>query len=1069
MKRILLFSFLLMSVLINEVWAQEKTITGTVTSVDGGEGLPGVNVIVPGTTIGTTTDVDGNYRVSVAEGATKLQFSFIGYVSEEVIIGSQSVINITLASDIRQLSEVVITAVGIERDKEALGYSVEEVSSEEILQSREQNIVNALNAKVAGVQVISSSGAAGASSYIKIRGNASLTGGNQPIFIVDGVPISNESPQSEGSTRGVAQANRAADINPNDVESITVLKGPAATALYGLRAANGAVVITTKKGRFGNQKTSVSYNTTYTVDEVNKLPPLQTTYAQGQGGVYQGPGLGSGPSTSYGSLISDLVYDGDPDYLWDNRGRLVLATGPGDSRPRAQGINNTEEFFQTGHTFTNNISVTGGDDKNNFYLSIGRTDQTAIIPETFYEKTSVRLTASRKLLDNLTTTASFNYVRTDRQAAQQGSNTSGVSLALYRTPPSFDNSQGYQFADGTQRSYRGLSGTPLKPAYDNPLWVINKNPYTEQVNRVLSYAEVAYEPLDWLKATYRLGLDTYSEFRRQEFEIGGATNATGKVIDDEYDYLSLNSDLIVSANRGFGDFQLGVIVGQNTFFRDRKNLFTTGTDLAVLDFVHISNAAEVQAGFGQNRYKTSAVYGDITLSWRDMIFLNASGRNEWSSTLIKSVQNNFFYPQVSLSFVFSEALGISNNNIFSYGKIRASYAMVGNDAPIYSTTTPFENTAIFSPAASDGITFPFDGQAGYQIEDVLGNTQLTPETITSYEFGLDLRFFNNRLALDLTYYNSLSEDQILAVPITGSSGFTSIVLNAGEVENKGFEVQLTATPVKVGDFSWDITANFSTNKNEVIALAPGVENISLAGFTSLTSDIVVGYPYGAFFGGDWVRDSDGNKLINDNPSSPSFGYPIVDPESKPIGDPNPDWLAGIRNSFTFKGFTLSGLLDIRKGGDIWNGTRGALITMGVDKATERRGDVIIFDGVLASTVNEDRTNVGEPNNISAPLSESWLRGNGGGFGSQAEQFVEDGSWIRLRDISLSYSLPRSILANLPFQSLEVGITARNLFLITNYSGIDPETNLTGASNGFGLEYFNMPNTKSYGVNLSVRF
>ncbi len=1062
MKRILLLSFMFTFVLAYGAWAQ-RSVSGTVTSDDDGSTVPGVNVVLKGTTTGTTTDLDGNYRLSVPEEGGTLVFSFIGLTAQEVEIGARSVIDVAMASDVQQLTEVVVTAVGIERDKKALGYSIQSVDDEEIVQSRETNIVNALNGKVAGVQITSNSGAAGASAYIKIRGNASLTGNNQPLFVVDGIPINNQSFQTEGGTAGVAQSNRAMDINPQDVASVTVLKGPAATALYGIRASNGAIVITTKRGKIGENKTTVSFNSTYTVDEVNKMIPLQDRYSQGSGGVYRGA-PNSTDRHSWGADIADLVYDSEtnPDFMWDPRGEIVPRVD-GDTRPGVQAFDNVDEFFQQGKTFTNNVSVTSSGKSGSMYLSVGRTDQESIIPETWYDRTSMKFTGSLKLSKTLEASGSVTYVKTDRRAAQQGSNISGVMLGLMRTPITFRNADGYEFPDGTQRSYRGLTSSSAGyPAaiYDNPLWAVNKNPYTEQVDRYLTWLQLNYKPTDWIKITYRVGNDSYTDSRVQVFEKGSGENQDGRIINDDYFVRELNQDIQASAFRSFGDFDFEVLLGHNMYDYDYRNLYVIGDQLGSIGFTDLSNAANFPFRDDiRGRKKLNALYGDVRLSWNDALFFNLTGRNEWSSTLPKD-NNAFFYPSVSLGFVFTELIGESN--ILPYGKIRASYASVGNDAPRYSTVTYYGATSIFSPSSSDGIAFPFNGVSGFGQSATLGNGTLVPEKNNTLELGAEFRLLKNKLSVDFTYYSQVSEDQIIpGVPVAPSSGFTGVTLNAGEIKNEGIELMITATPVSVGDFNWDITANFTRNRNEVVRLADGVSEIGLAGFTGITSNIVAGYPYGTFFGSDWLRDESGSIIVEDDPSSPSYGYPIVDPEEKVIGDPNPDYLIGLRNTFTWKGLKITGLLDIRQGGDMWNGTRGALITMGTDAATMVRGTTTVFDGVKKSS--------GDANDIAVPLDETWFKGNGGGFGNQAAQFVESTSWVRLRDVTVSYTLPESILSNTPIGSVVVGVTGRNLWLSTEYSGIDPETNLTGNTNGFGLEYFNMPNTKSVGVNLNVTF
>lgn len=1064
MKRILLMCFMLLSALVTESWAQDRTVSGKITD-DTGEAIPGANVILKGTTTGTTSDIDGNWKLSVPSDGGVLVFTFVGMSAEEVEIGSRSVIDVAMASDAKQLTEVVVTAMGIEREQKALGYAVQNVGDEEISKTGENNVISALNGKVAGVQITSNSGAAGAGTYIKIRGNSTLTGSNQPLFVVDGMPINNETYQSETTTAGVAQANRAMDINPDDVESIAVLKGAAATALYGIRAANGAVIITTKKGKVGKQATSVKISTSYTVDEVNKLPPRQMKYGQGSNGVYSGPE--GRDRHSWGPDVSTLYYDPNTEgtYIWNAQGQIVEdPTGALGYEP-IEVYNPEDQFYEKGSTLNTNVAVTGGNEFGTYRLSAGRVDQTSVIPGTKYEKTTARLNASSNLTDKITTSGSFAYTKTDRVAAQQGSNVGGVNLGLYRTPITFDNTQ-YEFSDGTQRSYRGHTTSPegnLAAIYDNPFWIVNKTPYEEEVDRFMGQIQLDYKPFDWLGFTYRIGTDMFSDRREQKYEIGSANFPDGRILTDEYFVQQINSDLMANVNKTFGDISLSAIVGQNMYYYSQSNKWTEGDVFGLLGFPSLANASLAKAYSYEEEKRTSAVYGDVTLSWQETVFLNATVRSEWTSTLLSDVDNNFTYPSVSLGYVFTETLGLGTNSFFSFGKLRASWGQVGNDAPVFASATPYEQADLFSPSnGDDAIQFPFGGTNAFIYSETLGNNTLVPETTTTIEVGADLRFFSGKLTLDGTYYTSSSVDQILAVPIAGSTGFLETYLNAGEIENKGIELVLTATPISTASgLNWDVILNFSKNENKVIKLADGVDEIGLNGFTGITSSIVAGYPYGTFFGNDWMRDDAGNVMIDDNPSSAGFGYPIVNTEQTVIGDPNPDWMGGLRNTVSYKGLSFSFFFDVRKGGDIWNGTRGALITMGTDAATLVRGTNTVFDGVLASS--------GAENDIEVPLSETWFRGNGGGFGNQAAQFVEDGSWIRLRDISLTYSLPKSWLSKISLQDATIGVQGRNLWLSTNYSGIDPETNLSGNSNGSGFEYFNMPNTKSYGFNVSVTF
>ncbi|MCJ8165764.1 SusC/RagA family TonB-linked outer membrane protein [Pontibacter sp. E15-1] len=1062
MKKVLLFSLILVLLIPVSGYAQaSRTVTGKVVTAADAMPLPGVSVIVKGTTTGTSTDVNGNFSLNVPEGNNVLIFRFIGYTVQERTIGPDNLLNVSLQEDTRQLSEVVVTAIGIERETKALGYAIQEVGTEELSRSTQPSLANALNGKVAGVNITSASGSPGAGSRIIIRGATSVDGNNQPLFVVDGVPIDN-STTSAGNPNdgkntvlsGVSNSNRAIDINPEDIASVTVLKGPAATALYGIRAGSGAIVITTKKGVKG--RAVVNYSTSLTLDVVNKLPELQSTYSQGSGGEFLGTFSGFNSTLSWGAPLDQLRFDGQP-YKYDNNGFLVPVGSATATDQRAIAYDNLDNFFDRGTTWSHNVSVSGGSEKADYYVSLGRTNQEGIVPQSDFTRTSVRINGSTQITPKFNTFGSANYIKSGGNRIQQGSNTSGVMLGLLRAPVTFDLSGGfgedaednpgsYVFPDGTQRTYREGAG------YDNPFWTVNRNPFKDDVNRLIGYVGGKYDFLDWVSATVRLGTDWYSDRRTGGFDIQSRTAPAGRIYEDQVFNRDLNTDILVTADREFtSDLSARLIVGHNYYSTNYQRLYTQGDGLAVPTFFDLGNASSITTFESTTKIERAAVFGDLSLSYKDYLFLGLTGRNEWSSTLPTNNQS-FFYPSINIGFVFTQAFEMESN-AFDFGKIRASYAVVGKDALAYVLTTPFENST-WGDGWTNGIFFPFTGVAGFNQLTELGNAGIKPEKNKSIEAGIDLRFFSNRLTLDATYYKNNSEDQIIPVSVSSASGYLTAVLNAGEIENKGIEAILRGTPIQTTDYSWDVIVNFTRNQSEVVSLFPGVETLTLNGFTSPSSRAVVGEPYGVLFGGRFARNDQGDMLIGDD------GFPFPADEDGIIGDPNPDWTAGITNTFTWKGLSLSALLDIREGGDIWNGTVGVMTFFGTAKRTENRGETKVFDGVRLD---------GTRNTQEVVLDEDWYQSNGGGFGAIEEQFVEDGSWVRLRELTLSYSLPATLLKESPVKAASIAFNARNLWLNTDYSGIDPENNLTGQGNALGLDYFSMPNTEGYGVTLRVTF
>ncbi|NOY48130.1 MAG: SusC/RagA family TonB-linked outer membrane protein, partial [Chlorobi bacterium] len=839
---------LLLAFVVQFTFAQEKTISGTI-SDQSGMPLPGVNIIVKGTSNGTQSDFDGNYTINASVGAV-LTFTYVGLKTVEITVGSSSTINVTMEEDASVLDEVVVTAFGIKKEKRSVGYAVQEVAAETIINSGASNVLDALSGKSSGVQITRSSGSAGGGSRIVIRGATSMVGNNQALIIIDGVRSNNETLQSQASTAGTASSNRLMDLNAEDIESVSILKGAAATAVYGTAGSAGVILITTKKGTKG-QKFQVSISSQIAFDNVSQLTQLQNTYAQGRliGGVptYRGPETGE--SGSWGPRLSDLEYstdssiynatntagnfgrafDVDGNYRWDNNGFLVpRGLGNGTAANDYNKLN-SDDFFRTGVSLTKNISITGSNESITYRFSASDLKQEGIVPNEEYKRRTFNLGATLKANDKLSFETAINYTRSDYDRIQQGSNTSGLLLGLYRTPASFDNSNGlgtaarnnpvaYEFADRSQRNYRGGGG------YDNPYWVINNAPGKEEVHRLFGNFKTNYVVNNWVNLNLNVGLDVTSDKRKQSFEIGSRTNPTGRIILDDFLTRQTDVNLFVSGDGDITeDFSFNYLVGVNYFSFVRDRLNEVGIGLLFPGFMDISNTTTVSGFEDINRYRSMGVFINSQISWKRMLYLNFSARQDYDSRLrdpakaFNASDIGFFYPSVSGSFIFSEVL--PKNDILSFGKIRASWAQVGAPPPAaYSTSTSYEIANIFG-GWGNGITFPINNVTSFELDNLAGNPNLKPEITTTKEYGIELRFFGNRLNLDVAYFESDIEDAILNASLPASSGFTSKWVNAGVMAGNGWEVTIGAKPIVSENFSWNTQINWSKSETIVKSLA----------------------------------------------------------------------------------------------------------------------------------------------------------------------------------------------------------------------------------------------------------
>lgn len=1041
--KLLLATTMSLVFLVQLAYGQTTTYTGTVRSAETNETLPGATVVLKGKATGVATDINGRFSIDATAGETVV-VSFIGMKPKEVVLASNTNLDISLAAGVL-MDEVVVTALGISRETKALGYSVESVDGREIQESGEMNPVTGMAARMSGIQVTNSSGAAGAASYIKIRGNATFSSNdNQPLFVVDGVPISNNQNRTQDLRDGVSLSNRAIDINPADIESVSVLKGGAAAALYGTRGANGVILITTKRGAYG-QKMAVDFTSSYELMQVNKLPDLQTRYGQGLGS----DGIGTSSPFSWGPDLNAL---GIPSY------------------------DNTENFFQNGSRFNNSLTISGGSDRANMIFSVADSRESGVIPLNDFSRTSLRFTSKAKVSERLTVTGSLSYTNSGGRRIQQGSNTSGLMLGLLRTTPSFDNSNGatdpedpsaFLNPDGTQRSYRGITG------YDNPFWTINRNPFEDDVNRLFGYFMPEFKVNEWLNLTYRGGIDTYSDRRTQIISKGSNTSPAGRLIEDQWNWTEINHDFMANFNKTWDRIGLSGLVGYNVNQRDLNNTYVQGDGFALDNFFNISNASSVISTVDVDRRRLTGLYAEATLSLDNAIYLTLGARRDQSSTF-GDVQTGIFYPSVSGSVVFTDLIeSLKDNDVLSFGKIRASWAKVGIEPGFGTNRTYYSQTDVLSGWVN-GTQFPFLGQTGFTYGNTAGNDELSPEFTETFEVGFDLRFLQDRIGVDFTYYNQQSKDLIVEVPVAGSSGITNQWQNIGVMENKGIEISLNADVIRKTDFTWNLGGVFTRNRNTVKELAPGVDVIDLPwGFFGANQRLVVGEAYGTLYGDDWERDANGNALVDAN------GYPVYSPVEVAVGDPNPDFLMGINTTVTYKNWSFYMLWDIRQGGDIWNGTRGALDYFGTSGETaDGRGESFVWEDVVQgnsgvyapNTIINGQDVSGQANTTSIPRDEnSHVFGPLSGFTGASRPYIEDGSWVRMRQVTLTYRFNPTVFENTFIKGMTLSFTGRNLLLFTDYSGIDPETNLSGATNSQGADYFNMPATRGYIFTLNANF
>jgi TonB-linked SusC/RagA family outer membrane protein len=1026
------------------VFCQSRQITGRVIDLVNNP-VPRATILVKGTTTGVSADENGRFTITVPSSNATLVISSVGFTSQELRLGSANDYSISLTNS-TDLSEVVVTAFGIRKEKKSLGYTIQSVTGENLNVNRQNNVVNALQGKVAGVTISSTGGAPGQGARILIRGINSLdaTRNNQPLFIVDGVEIDNSTFETGGGeTRGMT--NRAADINPDDIESISVLRGGAATALYGIRAANGAILITTKSGRAG--KMQVSYAGTYGFEKVNKTPDVQSKFTQGF--------LNSDPA------INRPVYD--PTSFWPSWGPTIEEGKSLDPTHPDQIFDNFERAYRTGYQTRHSINLTGGSELLQMGASFSYSNQDGVIPFSDYKSYNARVNGNLNVSKKIRIGASLNFINSG--GSRVNADRYGEQLIYWS--PRWDVMD-YVKPDGTQKNYGREN--------DNPVYTLSTNRFHDNVNRIIASTNINYAPTEWLNFTYRIGNDFYTDNRTRTApgpkgvagELISGDNGFGFVQEHNLKNRIITSTFIANLTHNYGkDLSVDLKLGHDLRDAKLRRVSTTGDTLVVPDLFLLQNAKRILASHFIEDYRNFGFFGDLTFGFRNYLFLNVTGRNDFTSTLSED-NRSYFYPSVSLSYVFSDMLNLPA--WWNYGKLKASYAQVGKDGNPYGTATGFLS------ATPVGNVLPSTST------DRLGNVNLRPEFTNTFEAGFELRFLQNRVGLEITGYMAKSKDLLLPVKISTTTGFDEAYINAGEIQNKGIEITLTAQPVKTQDLSWDFNINFSSNKNEVIKLNKGLTEILTAThFGYLTSNanlkLIPGYEYGALFGRSYRRyygskpedplrvDTEQPLLIGAN------GFPIIDTRQKYLGSTQPDYILSTLQTLRYKQFGLSILFDTRQGQMKYNQFSNFMSAFGTAKYTENRMETIVFPGVLA-----DGTPNAKPVYLGMGLGPDGVN-YGNGFYRNVhrgvtENFIEDASWIRLRSLSLSYSLPSGVLERTKvIRGATLSLTGNNLWLSTDFTGFDPESSsFTAGSNASdAFSGFTYPGVRSFLATLNLQF
>lgn len=1077
-KRIHLF-LLALAIGVIQGAAQVTTVRGIVTTEEDGEPVIGASVIVKGTALGTVTDVNGRFELSgLPPSATRLLISYISLMAKEVAIAPQ--VSVTLKSDTHLLDEVVVTALGISREKKALGYTAQEVKQNALVQGKDNNLLNSLSGKIAGVRITNTQGDVG-SSRIVIRGETSIAGENQPLFIVDGIPVDNSQLNARSSGRDFK--NAIADLNPEDIKTLTVLKGPNAAALYGARAAHGAIVITTKGGDKRQKGIGITLHSSTQVSFVATLPEFQNLFGQGAGGRFsyvdgKGAGVNDGVDESWGPRLDIGLLIPQFDSPLDADGNRVAT--PWVSHP-----NNVRDYFRMGISTNNGISIARGDDKYQFRVGYNYEKQVSIVPDAGTNKTNISLNTDYHLAKWIVVGATANYIVYTAPSLPGSATPSGSNVR--------SNSPMLQFLwFGRQVDTNSLKADYTRnwnsSYYDNPFWSASYNTQSQERHRLIGDLHAEFRLTDGLNVRFRTSTDWYNDRRKSKVKWGsaGAGSPYGSYAEDAYTVKENNTEVLATyikqLNKNWG---IDALLGFNVRNKQYENNYQAAPRLAVADLYTLTNSRDPLTSSNDfYRLRQYGLYGSIQLDYRRWAFLNITGRNDWSSTL--PVDNNsYFYPSVTASVLLSEAFGWRSKAV-NYLKIRGGWSQVGADANPYQLATVFTSETAFN------------GNPLQSSSTIGMNSNLKPENTSSIEAGFEAAFWDNRLYLDFTYYKTDSRNQILKLATTAASGYTSQVRNAGHIRNRGYEIQLGAVPIQTSKgFRWNLDLNYGANSSKVVKLDDEglITSYQLysSGIQILAS---VGEAYGTLFGTSYVRDANGNVVVDAN------GLPKISTTNKTLGKFTPDWTGGISNTFSYRSLSLSFLIDASVGGSIFSNTNktgkytGVLANTlsgrdaehgGLWYYTDAMGNNVRLsespsysvssDGLYYAQVNGQSTRVYQDGIMVEGVTESGSKNEEvvsaekyyHRIYSIAEANVCDASYVKLREVALSYRLPRLWTQKLHLQEASVTLTGRNLWTIyKSVPNIDPESALT-TGNAQGVEAYSLPTTRSFGVNLSVKF
>ena len=1043
-----------------------QTVSGTVISDDDNLPVPGVTVVVKGGTKGTITDLDGKFSLEAGAKDT-LVLSFIGFETINLPVGKGGQLpDIIMKTEVMELDAAVVTALGVTKERKSLGYSIAKIDAKQVSTVREANVVNSLSGKVAGIQVSKTSGGPESSSRVVLRGNSSLQKDNQPLFVVDGVPIDNTTFGGASQWGGLDYGSPISDINPDDIESMTVLKGPNAAALYGSRAANGVILITTKKGRARNG-IGVTIASTSTMEIADIQHEFQNEYGAGSNGQFtpNADGIPEFDATtipkSWGPRMEGQEY-----IDWD-----------GERRTYSPQPDNYKDFFQTGYTLTNSVALDGGNENSTYRLSYSDLRNRGIVPQSTFERRSVSMRTTSKFGDKLSADAKVNYVRQEAVNRQNQSDGRGAARNFNYMPRniSTESLSDYEDINGNEKTWSDF----FAGYQSNPFWVANKNRNEDSRDRMIGKVQLRYNLNDWIFISAGSGLDMYFENRSVLVATGSDGNVAGSYEEGYNNYRETNNDFLIGINRPINeDLTFSAAFGGNQLRQVGDGNNIASGRLAIEDFYNPTNVDgndNIGLGYFQFEKRINSLYSTARLDYKSILFLDLTGRNDWSSALPED-NNSYFYPSVNVAYVFSEHLGLENK-WFSFGKVRASYARVGSDGQPYLTTNSFQQ--------SPGISF--QDQPLYIITQPLANKDLKPEFTTSWEGGVDLSFFVNRLALDLTVYEANTINQIAVVPVSSASGFGSAVTNAGEIRNRGVEALVSVIPIEKKKFKWEAVFNFSHNQSLVKEIKTDGDIFPLGEQWNVTIGAEADDEYGNIYGYAIQRDANGNKLVDAN------GFFLRSDTPEKLGNFNPDWLLGVSNNLSYGNWTMSFLVDIKRGGQIysasnmyahgyggtvvqtlegregWYASEEARIEAGVAPADWTPTGGYAVQGVYAEGTIIDGEDVsGQSYSGFVNPEEYWLQ-----FAEWTneihEPHVYDAGYIKLREFYLGYRFPREVCKKLRLNGLEAGVVGRNLWLIqSDTPNIDPEAAYTNG-NGQGLEYGTYPISRSLGFNFKFNF